>query len=158
MLRITVMNDSERPTFKMEGKLTQEWVAEAEKAWATFTNPHRPQAILVDLCGVSFVDEFGRELLAQMHSSGAKLIGTGPMSGALIEEICGAQHPRRSWLRAVMSLFFLLPLAAVKIDGLRLAPRTSSAAHGCVVAEQQPLRFMQILYRRNGIDLRKGLS
>jgi hypothetical protein len=158
MLRITVINNSQRPTFKMEGKLTQEWVAEAEKAWAAFTNAPQPQSILVDLCGVSFVDEPGRELLALMHSSGAKLIGTGPMTGALIDEVCGVQHTRRNWVRSLLSLLFLLPLAAVTVAGLRLSPQSSSsAARGCIVGEHQPLRFIPIPYRRNGIDLQKGL-
>jgi len=49
------------------------------------------EAVVVDLFGVSFVDDPGRELLVRMHSTGAKLIGTGPVTSALIEEICGGK-------------------------------------------------------------------
>jgi len=112
MLRITVLNDARVTTFKMEGKLAQEWVIEAGKAWTTFSNIPHQERIVVDLCGVSFVDDPGRELLAGMHASGAKLIGTGPMTSALIEEICGsARPPLGKWFRSALSLFFLLLLA-----------------------------------------------
>lgn len=114
MLRITVLNDARVTTFKMEGKLAQEWVIEAEKVWAEFAGTAQQQRISVDLCGVSFVDEPGRELLTRMHSSGAKLIGTGPMTSALIEEICGrARPPLGKWIRSALSLFFLLLLTGL---------------------------------------------
>ncbi len=112
MLRITVLRDVQAATFKMEGKLTDEWVAEAEKAWTAFSSVPNQDRIVVDLCGVSFVDDCGRELLARMHSSGAKLVGAGPMTSALIEEVCqGKGAPNRKWLRSVLSLLFLLLLA-----------------------------------------------
>jgi|SRR5215472_4952090 len=112
MLRITVLNDARVTTFKMEGKLAQEWVTEAERAWAEFASTAQQQRIFVDLCAVSFVDDPGRDLLALMHSSGAKLIGTGPMTSALIEEICGNERPPyRKWIRSALSLLFLLLLA-----------------------------------------------
>ena len=108
MLRITVMNDDRGAIFKMEGKLTIEWVSEAEKAWTAFSNTPQAEPVVVDLCGVSFVDDLGRKLLAGMHSSGAKLIGTGPMTSTLIDEICGDRRPAGSkWIRSVLSLFFL---------------------------------------------------
>ena len=111
MLRITVMNDNRGVIFKMEGKLTNEWVSEAEKAWAAFSNTLQAEPIVVDLCGVSFVDDLGRKLLAGMHSSGAKLVGTGPMTGALIDEICGGRRPAGGkWIRNVLSLLFLVAL------------------------------------------------
>ena len=112
MLQITLLNDARAATFKMEGKLTHEWVAEAEKSWVAFSCISKKQRVVVDLCGVSFVDDHGRELLARMHSSGAKLIGTGPMTSALIEEICrGKQSPCRKWIRTALSLFLVLLLA-----------------------------------------------
>jgi len=116
MLRITVQDAEGAAAFKLEGKLAYEWVAEAEKAWIEFSGLARKANMVVDLCGVSFVDEAGRELLSRMHDSGAKLIGAGPMSSALIEEICG-KSPRsaRKWMRGVLGLFFLL--AAIAMPG-----------------------------------------
>lgn len=113
MLRVTVLNDARGATFKMEGKLTHEWVTEAEKAWTAFSNTPQQERAFVDLCGVSFVDDAGRELLARMHSSGAKLIGMGPMTSALIEEICGGGRLRGN-----------------KMDSKRIEPVAPTTADG----------------------------
>jgi hypothetical protein len=108
MLRITLINDEKAAIFKMEGKLTDEWVREAEKTWKDFSDRVPGDRIVVDLCGVSFVDEPGRNLLAQMHAAGARLVGSGPMTGALIDEICGDQRQTgKKWIRHVLGLFFL---------------------------------------------------
>lgn len=111
MLRVSVLNDSRGTTLKLEGKLAHEWVAEAGKAWSALSEVSSNECVLVDLFGVSFVDDSGRELLAQMHASGAKLVGTGPMTGALIEEICGnAPSSASQWIRSILSVLFLLVL------------------------------------------------
>lgn len=106
MLRVTVSDDEKGATFKLEGKLAHEWVAEAEKAWLGFSATPRRERIAVDLCGVSFVDDAGRDLLVRMHGSGARLVGTSLMTSALIEEICG--EPRRSSRNSTTSLLSLL--------------------------------------------------
>lgn len=165
MLRITVLNDARPATFKMEGKLAHEWVAEAEKAWTAFSNLPQQQPLVVDLCGVLFVDDPGRQLLARMYSSGAKLIGTGPMTSALIEEICGDARPHgSSWIRGVLSLFFLLTLAGLRTGDNILINRgqrsaTAFAAQKWIASMHQPVRLISLLSdERHGIDLRKGLS
>ena len=87
MLRISVLNEHDVTRFKLEGKLAHEWVDEAEKAWATLTALNGKRKLIVDLFGVSFVDDFGWQLLAQMRQAGAELQGSGPLISALIEEI-----------------------------------------------------------------------
>lgn len=117
MLRITVISDQQGATFKAEGKLTREWLGEAEKAWMVFSTAQKGKRMIVDLCGISFVDDLGRELLARMHLSGARLVGTGPMMGPLIDEVCGSvRKPRRRWMRRVLSPFFLMVLILAACD------------------------------------------
>jgi len=131
MLRITVQDDERTAAFKLEGKLAQEWVAEAHKVWTEFSAAPRSHRIVVDLCGVSFVDDAGRELLARMHASGAKLVAAGPMSSALVEEICGqSQQPSGKWARGVLGLLLLLSAAALpRNDVPRSASRTGFEGH-----------------------------
>ena len=129
MLRIRVMNDDRGTVFKMEGKLANEWVSEAEKAWAALSNTRQAEPVVVDLCGVSFVDDLGRKLLARMHSSGAKLRGTGPMIGALIDEICGSRRPAGGkWIQNILSLFFLVPLVFLTLASGARAQDTATGA------------------------------
>jgi anti-anti-sigma regulatory factor len=91
MLRITVLNDSTTTRFKLEGKLAHEWVPEAQKEWAALTVLNGKKKVTVDLSDVSFVDDIGWRLLAQMHHAGAKLVGSGLLISALIEEIEDAE-------------------------------------------------------------------
>ena len=142
MLRITVLNEEPGATFKMEGKLANEWVGEAEKAWAAFSNVQKNKSVVVDLCGVSFVDDVGRDLLTRMYSSGAKLVGTGPMIGALVHEICGDERRMgRKWMRNVLSLFFLVPFVLVTCAGSARAQDTATGA--AVLPLEQAINIAQ---------------
>ena len=102
MLRVTILDDAQGKRFKLEGKLAREWVLEATTAWTGLRDASVPiessdttradnrlpgGKMVVDLFGVSFVDDNGRALLSQMHSAGATLVGCGPMINALIEEV-----------------------------------------------------------------------
>jgi hypothetical protein len=117
MLRISVLNDPSVTRFKLEGKLAHEWVAVAEKAWNTLLNISPRSPVVVDLNSVSFVDDPGRDLLAQFHSAGATLVGTGPLIGALIEEITdsGSNGPFQSgkWTKGILGLLLFLLLASL---------------------------------------------
>ncbi|HUM05109.1 MAG TPA: hypothetical protein VLT90_06590 [Terriglobales bacterium] len=91
MLRISVLNAEGTTRLKLEGKLAHEWVHEATKAWLALAEMNGEAAIVVDLLDVSFVDDAGHQLLANMRHTGAKLIGAGPFMSALIDEIEDAE-------------------------------------------------------------------
>ena len=44
-------------------------------------------SILVDLSGVTFVDEAGKQLLKEMHEQGVRFTATGLLGKSLIKEI-----------------------------------------------------------------------
>lgn len=90
MIRISVENGPLTTRLKLEGKLAHEWVGEAQKAWAELAS-RRNKKMIVDLFDVSFVDAAGWQLLAEMHHAGARLVGSGPLISALIEEIEDAE-------------------------------------------------------------------
>ena len=87
MLRISVMNEPGIRRMKLEGKLAHEWVDEARKSWAELSDWRGETEIVVDLLNVSFVDDAGHQLLAEMRHAGEELMGSGPLMSALIEEI-----------------------------------------------------------------------
>ncbi|HZQ23596.1 MAG TPA: hypothetical protein VFA89_12450 [Terriglobales bacterium] len=91
MLRISVLNEAGMSRLKLEGKLAHEWVQEARKAWGTMESMNGHTDVVVDLLGISFVDDAGHQLLAEMRHAGAELIGSGPLVSALIEEIEDAE-------------------------------------------------------------------
>jgi anti-anti-sigma factor len=87
MLRISVLNEPGTTRIKLEGKLSLQWVDEAEKVWTSLKQINDEDAIVVDLRGVSFVDSAGHGLLAAMCNAGAELVGCGVLISALIAEI-----------------------------------------------------------------------
>jgi anti-anti-sigma regulatory factor len=84
MLRIRTFDETHAVTLKLEGKVVRAWVAEARRAWLDARNGKK---LIIDLLDVTFVDDAGRELLAEMHAAGTSLIGSGPMIRALLDEI-----------------------------------------------------------------------
>jgi anti-anti-sigma regulatory factor len=87
MLRITTSSDSGMTRFVVEGKLSGACVAELEKCWQSARAADLELSLLVDLTGVSFIDDSGRQLLAQMHQSGTRFLAAGIMTRCIVEEI-----------------------------------------------------------------------
>jgi outer membrane protein len=84
MLRITIQESAQASIFKLEGKLTGPWVKELEQAWNLVKPGHSPT---IDLLDVAFIDCAGKDLLARMHESGAKLVAHSPMNRSIVDEI-----------------------------------------------------------------------
>ena len=87
MFRITIHNEAPATRVVLEGYLTGPYVEELQRCWQTLPCSLQPHSVVVDLTEVAFMDSDGKLLLAQMHSQGAQLVGSGVMTTALIEEI-----------------------------------------------------------------------
>ena len=95
MLRISVQTEAKQTVLKLSGRVAGPWVAELERTWqaATSTAALKRKPLVVDLNDVAFVDARGRVLLRVMFLQGAELIGEGPLTGAIVDEITGhARH------------------------------------------------------------------
>jgi hypothetical protein len=89
MLRIMLHQDGTQCRLELAGKLCGAWVGETEGVWRSASCAGKE--IEVDMREVTGVDGAGRELLAAMHHTGARLIAKGVWMTALIEEIVGTQ-------------------------------------------------------------------
>jgi hypothetical protein len=85
VLKITTQTDATRTTFELEGGLTGAWVQELQDSWRKAANSDRPVRVMV--CAVTFIDDKGKALLAEMHQHGAELVAEGCMNSAIVEEI-----------------------------------------------------------------------
>jgi outer membrane protein len=87
MLRITTEQKSDKVLLTVEGKLAGPWVASLEQAWneARTNSPNAP--LKVNLCGVSFIDAAGKEILRTIHQQGGKLVAEGCLNQAIVREI-----------------------------------------------------------------------
>src|SRR5574341_1672140 len=89
MIRITVHSEVLATRLVLEGKLTGPRIEELRKCWQQVVSSP-PPSILLNLTDLTEIDAEGKELLAQLHHHGAKLIGSGVLIEALIEELEGA--------------------------------------------------------------------
>lgn len=85
MLKITVLNDSSGIVLELEGRLAGPWVEELKGCWNRFVRVNQP--VSVNLKAVSFIDAAGKDLLKEMHQSGATIAAAGCMTKAVVEEI-----------------------------------------------------------------------
>jgi hypothetical protein len=89
MLRITIHENDALCRLELAGRLEGPWVAEIEHAWRS--SSWSGKEIEIDMRDVTGIDDAGRELLAAMHQSGARLVARGVWMRALIEEITSKQ-------------------------------------------------------------------
>ena len=85
MLKITTQTDATRTIFELEGRLAGAWVQELEDCWRKAADSDRPVRVMV--CAVTFMDDKGIALLAEMHQHGAELVAEGCMNKGIVEEI-----------------------------------------------------------------------
>jgi hypothetical protein len=87
VLRITTRNIAGGEGLFIEGKLAGPCVSELEKCWRRAVAGESPLPSLVDLTHVSFIDANAKQLLAQMHEHGIKLVANSLMSKLFVDEI-----------------------------------------------------------------------
>jgi anti-anti-sigma regulatory factor len=87
MLRVTTKDEAEMIRLKIEGRLAGADVDNVEVHWHSIASARQQFPILIDLTGVTFVDEAGKKLLAEMNRHGDKFLTCGLLTKAIIEEV-----------------------------------------------------------------------
>ncbi|HLJ13369.1 MAG TPA: hypothetical protein VKV15_02650 [Bryobacteraceae bacterium] len=87
-MRVTIQDPNGRGlVLKIEGKLSGPHVPELRRAWMDLAPSIGVRKLLVDLCGVTHVDETGQALLAEIHATtGAEFAADTPLSKYFAEE------------------------------------------------------------------------
>jgi hypothetical protein len=82
MLKITVRPGQRETKMILEGDLAGAWVNELEQVWTTQEHPAD-----VDLSGVTFISDEGKQLLSKMCREGARFHASGVMNKCIVMEI-----------------------------------------------------------------------
>lgn len=77
MLRVTTNNSATEQTFLLEGELAGPSVAEFETVWMNGRSSRQSHKCVVDLNGVTFIDENGERVLSEMWKEGAEFVRGG---------------------------------------------------------------------------------
>lgn len=117
MLKITLHDGPDQLRFQLEGKLVGPWVAELAQCWTTAQSIAQNKPTVIDLEGVTFIDEAGEDLLERISAAGARLIATEPLTRLMVEEAAATTsgHAKKRRCLAILThlpIFFGLILMA----------------------------------------------
>jgi outer membrane protein len=87
MLRISTVIKKAKTILTIEGRIAGPSVATVEQCWRELYSAAPKQKFLVNLCGVSFIDNAGKVLLREMHRLGAEFHAEGCLNQAIVSEI-----------------------------------------------------------------------
>jgi anti-anti-sigma regulatory factor len=73
---------------KLEGKIVGPWVAECKRAWSALASSPSNKKLALDLCGVTFIDEAGLELLREIYgATSAEMVASSPLTKHFVEQV-----------------------------------------------------------------------
>ena len=87
MLRITTIDNGATTTFRIEGRLVGDWVAELESCCISVKTADPTRKLEIDMSDVEFIDEKGEALLERLYLDGAELHGGNPFMESIIARI-----------------------------------------------------------------------
>jgi outer membrane protein len=93
MLRISTETKRTKTIVMIEGRMTGSSVSTVEQCWRELCSASPKQKFVVNVCGVSFIDNAGKMLLREMHRRGAELQAEGCLNQAIVEEISASDEP-----------------------------------------------------------------
>ena len=80
---------------KLEGKLVGPWVGECRQAWLALQPSLNSRKLSLDLCGITFVDASGMQLLREIYSAtGADLHASSPLTRSFAEQAMESTNGR----------------------------------------------------------------
>lgn len=81
MLRISMKDNTRVATLKVEGKLVGPWATELGRTWHDLWASAKQKSLLLDLCGVTFVDSDGARILREIvKATGAEVFADSPLT------------------------------------------------------------------------------
>jgi hypothetical protein len=109
MLKITIEEGAKTIGLKLEGRIVGPWVAEVDRTWHSLAPSLDGKKLSIDLCGVTYVDSEGREVLADIYrQTHAQFKADTPLIRYFVEEAKnnsshnrngkGASNERPLWL------------------------------------------------------------
>ena len=74
-------------TLKIEGRIVGEWASELDRTWASLMPSLDAKKLCIDICGVLYVDESGRQTLRKIvETTGAEILADSPLTKQFANE------------------------------------------------------------------------
>jgi hypothetical protein len=93
MFRVSYSDTADGQRWSLHGRLAGPWVNELRSCWKYARDLAPLARAIVDLKEVTFIDQAGETLLAEMRSAGAELIATGVENQYLLTTLDNQKSP-----------------------------------------------------------------
>ena len=93
MLRVSYSDTADGQRWSLYGRLAGPWVDEFRSCWKHARDKSPLARAIVDLKEVTFIDQAGEKLLAEMRGAGTKLIATGVEHQHLLATLDNQRSP-----------------------------------------------------------------
>lgn len=81
MLKISIQDDRDTATLKVEGKVVGPWAAELHRVWGTFRPSLGIKKFCLDMRGVTFIDKDGTKTLRHiLRRTDAEILADDPLT------------------------------------------------------------------------------
>jgi anti-anti-sigma regulatory factor len=96
VIRISEIGNGSMWHLLVEGTLSDGWVDALETTWLEAQSQRNGTPVCIDLAGVTYIDDKGRDLLVRIIRSGAELRAQGIMTRTVVEEITKELEQKRT--------------------------------------------------------------
>ncbi|HTW65746.1 MAG TPA: hypothetical protein VME17_14060 [Bryobacteraceae bacterium] len=95
MFRVGYSDTAEGQRWNLHGRLAGPWVDELRSCWKNARDRAPLAHAIVDLKEVTFIDQAGETLLAEMRNAGAELVAAGVEHQHLVASLDNHKDPSR---------------------------------------------------------------
>jgi len=82
-------------TLKIEGRVISDWAEELDRVWSSLVPSLGPRKLSLDICGVTYIDDKGRQVLQNIvQATGAEILADSPLTKQFAFEV--VQNERNS--------------------------------------------------------------
>ena len=86
-MKVTIHNEPQAVTLKIEGRVAGAFVPELRRAWDNLLPSLNARKLIVDLCGTTFLDADGMQVLAEIcNKTAAEFVATSPLTKYFAEQ------------------------------------------------------------------------
>jgi outer membrane protein TolC len=139
MLRISTETKRAKTILTIEGRIAGSSVVTVEQCWRELYSASPKQKFVVNLCGVSFIDNAGKVLLREMHRLGVDFQAEGCLNQAIVSEISTSPAKPAKKTKVSPIIFYLVFFSLSLTPVFSGAQQEQSAAGS--TASSSPMRL-----------------
>ena len=80
-MRISMNDDADVATLKVEGRVAGPWAAELGRTWPDLCAPAKQKRLRLDIRGLTFADQTGSQILREIvRTTGAEVVADSPLT------------------------------------------------------------------------------